>query len=398
MKGEMLIDYFETVYRPQKLAGKSASYIQCFERSLERFCMFHRGDIAIDKVTDEKLNEYRDWHLRSSRGTTATSRDDVLRIKRILAASRHHLRKPKKRTASKKRPESPTGLRDFFETVYVQERRLGRKTAAQFRWALDDFERWHKRPVRFEDLDSALSPYVEHLEERELSPATIKSRRAYFITLWRYAFAIGAVDEKPETLRIRQVALANRLPDAWTFEQMQTLLRACRTCAGGDSHYPSGIRRSYFWEALARFIYDTGVRRGDALATRFDQLGQNDDGYFVRLVQRKTRQGLLAPLSKGAWEAIERIREPKRELIFEWTQSEHCFHNHWRAIVTEAGLPVGQREGMQKIRRTSASHLEAVHPGAATRHLGHKTPDMARKHYIDPTISEGPRPLPPELE
>ena len=65
-------------------------------------------------------------------------------------------------------------------------------------------------------------------------------------------------------------------------------------------------------------------------------------------------------------------------------------------LLRYAGFPT-RGNGLQKLRRTSATHLEAVAPGSATTHLGHATPAMARAHYLDMRIITPLCPLPPEI-
>ncbi len=102
----------------------------------------------------------------------------------------------------------------------------------------------------------------------------------------------------------------------------------------------------------------------------------------------KTAVEILRPLSPETIEAIEATYPPKRELIFDWPHCGKHLRTKWLQIVRAAGLPGGRRQGLHKLRRTSASHLEAVAPGTAGRHLGHLTPGLAERHYIDPRIAK----------
>ena len=96
-------------------------------------------------------------------------------------------------------------------------------------------------------------------------------------------------------------------------------------------------------------------------------------------------------------QAISKTIPPHRELVFPWPYRREQLYVHWRKILRGAGVPVTARNGIQKLRRTSASHLEAVQPGSAMRHLGHATRGLAEKHYIDPRVAVARPPLPPEL-
>jgi hypothetical protein len=123
-----------------------------------------------------------------------------------------------------------------------------------------------------------------------------------------------------------------------------------------------------------------------------------DGKHYIRVVQHKTREGITCQLREETVKAIKATFPPKRELIFEWPHTPSIFYRHWNNLVYEAGLEVNRRNGPQKLRRTSASHLEAASPGTATAHLGHRSADLARKHYLDPNITQQKRPIPPSLD
>lgn len=74
-----------------------------------------------------------------------------------------------------------------------------------------------------------------------------------------------------------------------------------------------------------------------------------------------------------------------------WPGAPKNFYRAWRELRTTARVDGG---AMQRLRRSSASEVERVTPGAAAAFLGHATPGLAERCYIDPRIA-GPRPVSP---
>jgi integrase len=177
---------------------------------------------------------------------------------------------------------------------------------------------------------------------------------------------------------------------------MRALIEACRIFRG--QYYSNGVDHGRWWEAFVLVCYDTALRRGDMLALRRRQVEKAAGGFVVRIVQEKTGDGIIRQLRHFTMNAVDATFPPDRELIFDWPHSVSTLHDHWKEILQHAGMdPDNRRNGVQKIRRTSASHLERVKPGAATAHLGHRSADMAPRHYLDPKISRGDLPMPPDL-
>ena len=54
-------------------------------------------------------------------------------------------------------------------------------------------------------------------------------------------------------------------------------------------------------------------------------------------------------------------------------------------------IPQGAKHGFHKMRRTVASWLQAGGHNASDV-LKHSAPDVTRKHYLDPTITDGVHP------
>jgi len=229
------------------------------------------------------------------------------------------------------------------------------------------------------------------LMESELSvaPKTVRNRRGDILSIWRYAAEEHGLCIPPIDRRIRAVAVPKRIPEAWTLDEMKAIIAASKTIPG---YYQCGVKCCDWWEGFVRVGYDTALRLSDLLA-----LPVYIGGMFC-VVQEKTQTALTCQLRHSTIATLDRIRTPERVNLFEWNLDRTALWRHWKDfILTPAGLKTGHREGPQKLRRTSVSHLAAISEHAAQRHLGHATPGLARRHYIDPSIADGPQQMPPEI-
>ena len=77
-------------------------------------------------------------------------------------------------------------------------------------------------------------------------------------------------------------------------------------------------------------------------------------------------------------------------MIFEFGGTSPTFYRHYKKLLKLAGLPyVPHKSGLQKVRRTFASHIEA-NGGNATAALAHTARRTTEKSYIDPRIAKEP--------
>ncbi len=392
--GTTLRHFFETIFVPNYLTLCKGKYRRSYGTAADTYISYCQEDVTIGAITEKTLLSFSRWITGTGRGTEDTAETYVKRLRRILRFANDGafaIRSGHLETAPFKDIVEGS-LMHFFRTVYSVERAFRLETARQYEMSLSMFDRWHGKPVMLEELSRDLVNHflLDHGEGR--AKKTVKRRRADILAIWRYAAQVGELERGPQ--RIRPIKVPRHVPDAWTLHELGLLLAA----AGGkrfDRYYDSGIHRGRFWEAFILTTYDTGLRRGDMLRLARHQI--NDKGQ-VTLVQGKTEMGHYCAVRPTTLAAINRTFPPKRDLIFEWPYSPVTFNVEWRRILSVAGQPKRRGNGPQKLRRTSASHLERICPGAASHHLGHLTPDLAMKHYLDPTVAFADRPLPPPLD
>lgn len=281
-------------------------------------------------------------------------------------------------------------LKTFFLDAVCLEKELALSTIDQIAMTIKAFEEWHGGRITWEELTPATMNRWIIDQAKTLAPKTIKRRRGEVLSVWRYAANEHRLCPAPK--RIRSVRVDRVIPDAWTQEEWQAMLAAARSAQGV---YRSGLTIAAWWELFLRVTYDTGLRLDDV----FRLPARLVENSHLAMVQHKTRDGHIVRLSSKTIALGHSTTPQARKLLLPWHLGRKSFWNHWRRYISApSAIKVDRRNYAQKIRRTSASHLEAVSPGAAMHHLGHKTPGLAQRHYIDPTIAYGLAPLPPDLD
>lgn len=279
---------------------------------------------------------------------------------------------------------------DFSQLLraYQDAHDLKPSTVEQLRVTVRLFERWFAEvcggPFELSMLGETIVGEFLHTlgSERGDGPTTRNSKRRMLICLWRFAHRKGLAPsvEPADIVRFRE---PTRLPVAWTLAEMRALLRGCtryaprRPVPGWDQRHD---------RALILLIYDTGLRVQAALALRTADLS-SDGAVLARAETQKPCCDESKWLSEQTTDALAATFPPMRERLFPWPYGRRSLNARLRAIQRSAGLPASRRDLWQKQRRTSASWLERARPGAAQHHLGHKTPGMAARHYIDPRIA-----------
>jgi integrase len=288
---------------------------------------------------------------------------------------------------------------------YLRKHHVNRASAEQLTVVVTLFNRFYEAtygvPLHLAVLsEDLLEEYLYWLQDtRANGPVRINRQRSYVLTLWRYAHWAGLADEPRagDVLRFRE---PERIPRAWTQEELARMLVACdryvprRPVLGWDARHDKAIRL---------VIYDTGFRVAACLALERANLRQ--DGAI--LAEAETQKTLC---DEGHWlgrDTLSAVREilgdrmvpggnrlmvpATTSKIFNWPYRKRAFCDRWHKINELAGLGHTRRDGPQKMRRTSASWMEALAPGSAEGHLGHKTPGLAKKHYVDPLIVQSVR-------
>ena len=187
--------------------------------------------------------------------------------------------------------------------------------------------------------------------------------------------------------RIRTIHCPRLMPVAWSLDEVRKVLDVSAKLQG---RLQSGVKRPAFWTAFVQVGWHTGLRLGDLLELRRSDVA--DDGTLY-VMQRKTRWPIMHRLPTEALAAILATYPPERERIFGDALSRRHVAGFFKLICDMAGV----RSGTKMLRRSAATAIERAVPGGAMAFLGHLTPGLAAKHYIDPRHIWHDRPQPPRL-
>jgi integrase len=274
-----------------------------------------------------------------------------------------------------------------FCGTYCQQRlSLSHGGAEQLAVAVRQYSKWLGREATLGDLQQV--PVLGFLRAQMglLAPATINSKRQALLSLWRAAAEEGLLAWPPKIPKLRE---PERLPVAWTLDQVSRLLQTARALPG----IWYGVPRGLAWEICLLLIWDTGVRVGSVLAAEVSQVDLAAGLWRVPAEHQKgRRRDRLFRLHPQTIDAIARSlgngRTTTRLFPFPYRRREVWLH--LKCLLRDAGLPFDRTHLFHCLRRTTESY------GAAARGIewaaacvGH-SPAVARKSYISPLIFQPP--------
>lgn len=285
---------------------------------------------------------------------------------------------------------TPETLTEYL-IEYAATRPIEPETVRQYEIAVKLFEEWSGKPVRLADLDElTISAWLRDYS-RTVSQTTVRNKRTMVVGLWRNAADDGYLD--PPRRRIRTAKVIVDAPVAWTLEEVGRLRDACRLL---KRPHKCGLPRSLWWELAVCVAWDSGLRWGDLVRLRVDQVPPH--GICV-VTQHKTRRLSIFRLSPETMRLLHRSLELcPRELVCPWPASGETFREQVKRLVAKAGVRAGT---WKWLRRASGTDVEVQQRGAAAGHLGHRPGSrIAELYYVDPVIVAeatglvSPRPLP----
>lgn len=276
---------------------------------------------------------------------------------------------------------------------YEADRDIAASTKMQLTYAMRSFDRYFVprfgHPATLDELtDDLVNEWLLDMKAMGLSQSYIRSHRVWMVTLWRASHEAERCQTFPR--RIRRIKKPETIPEAWSADQVRLLLATVAELKGYYRY--TGYKKSLWWTCYIMVAWDTALRLCDLLAITPKQVGA--DGRIV-LIQAKTGWAHTAQLRPETMEALKRLGSLEvEETILPWNpKTRRHLHSCFRDILKAAGL-----KGSPKwLRRASATALEQKNPGAAMAHLGHRTPGLCYKHYVDPRLIQRDKPLPPPL-
>jgi integrase len=278
-------------------------------------------------------------------------------------------------------------LTDFFVSFYAPLRLRGRSenTARLYHCTIGSLAKWLGRDPTLEDLsDLGLARFLTHRASIR-SPYTAEKERSQLLSLAKFAFERRLIEVMPCVL---PAPLPERIPQAWSVEQIRMLVVACEKTDGMISGKPAGL----WFETLVCVLWETAERIGAVLDARIVDYGEAR--LLARAEYRKgKKRDKLYCLSEATCSLLDELvmgRKPS-EKIFLWDRPKTMLWYAFGRVVDRAGLGGGRRAKFHQLRRSAATHF-AARGGDATAFLDHSSP-RTTKAYLDPRfIQTGPQP------
>lgn len=285
---------------------------------------------------------------------------------------------------------------EFFETIYSPLKLRGRSenTRRLYRCTIGSFKKFLKRdPVLTDLTDLTLARFLTYRASIR-SGYTAEKERTQLCSLSRFAFERRLIEINP---CVPPAPLPERIPSAWTIDQLRTLMQACSRWDGSVGKVPA----SAYFSALVAVLWESAERIGAILECRVSDYGSGQ--LYVRAEYRKGKKRdriyHLTPQTCRLLDAVVRGKRPK-DKIFAWDRPYSMLWYEFGKIVESARLGGGRRAKFHQLRRSAATHYAAAcgSASAATEFLDHASP-RTTKAYLDPRfLKTGPAPcdmLPP---
>jgi integrase len=226
---------------------------------------------------------------------------------------------------------------------------------------------WQVEEMTTEMVDDYLTEALTNL-----APNTVANHRRMLTTLMVEARRLGLNTCIVE--RFRRVKVPAPLPVAWSLTEIKHLVETARRTPGlVHDLFP----KASFLEAWFLTAYATGLRAGDLIDMRWDQLR----GRKIYVRQNKTSTPHVAVFTDEALSACRAL--PKRPRIFGDFAALNTIQQWVAECVERAGL-----SGSTKTLRKSCATYAKVKGMSPKQKLGHRTDGLAERHYVDQLLYE----------
>lgn len=217
--------------------------------------------------------------------------------------------------------------------------------------------------------------------------ATTRSNyRRGALTLRRFAFARGWSPHYPTT--VVKVKSQPQPPVAWTMAELSAVVAAARKLT---YHFKrSRCSAALFFEGFIRVGFESGLRFSDILNLRKTQLREGR----LYAVANKTGVAIPRRLSAACVDVLTKLGVLSSDgTFFRWAIAKKQLRAHFKKLCLSAGVQGTPRW----LRRSGATHCEISQPGSAGRFLGHLSPGLAYRFYVDRTLLDEHCPSPPPI-
>ena len=263
---------------------------------------------------------------------------------------------------------------------YVSIRLVGRagQTRLLMNSAIVAFGRHLKRVPLVRDLtDATISEFASARLAGGSAIATVQQNQLKLLALWRFACEVG---ERREWPTIKAVSVPERIPAAWTREELARIFGSIKNSEGLIGAVPATL----WWETLHRLLWDSGERVAAILGLKWSMVSLADGTLLVPAELRKgqTRDKTYR-LSEDTIRCLEALPH-RKGLMLKWDRSACQLYYQYRIILRRAELPTDRRSMFHRMRRSVASHIKAA-GGDAMEAMDHASAKTTAS-YLDPRI------------
>lgn len=388
--------YLAEIYIPDRQAkiGMAASTAKHYQYIASRLRAWAGQAVRLRDLSDERLADFEQWCVADG-CTKQTARNRVQSARTVLRHWRPDDERWEVAAALQRRPvlrfletDVPGSLEQLFQDHYLPENTKvnSETTIKQYGRCIRMFSEFLGHTAKLGDLtDENLGRYLRtRVRVDGVKEVTANTEAKQLKALWTWAARKRLVDHEPTIAKLPE---PERIPQAWTREELAKLFAACRKARGGMG----AVGAAAYWTAFHMVAWDTGERTGAMLALQWSMLDPESGHLTVPAEVRKGRsKAMVYRLKPRTLQRLEAIREPERELIF-GPMKAAAFYHRYKKLILSAGLDwTPHKTGPQKMRRTFASFITAA-GGDATAALRHSTRAVTEQSYNDPRIA---RPTP----
>lgn len=278
-------------------------------------------------------------------------------------------------------------LSELLDVYFKENPRIRHEHSKNhYRWAIADLAEYLGRDPLVSDLSvERIAGLMVWLRDgrRRLTPAGVNGRRHRLGALWRWCASRGWI--LPPTY-IPLAVEPQRIPQAWTEEELRQLFWAASVCHGSYD----GIPLKIWWPAFLGVLWDTGERTAAILASEWKNLRSDGVLYVPAAIRKGQRRDMVYRLHTDTLTALSLVkaaRFPGPSFPIFGTGDATGFYYKYARLLKIAGLPGGRLNGPHKMRRSFATYVKKM-GGDATAALGHSSDAVTRRSYLDPTICE----------
>lgn len=278
-------------------------------------------------------------------------------------------------------------LTEFFFNVYRPLRLRGRaeNTTRLYKATIAAFGRFLGRDPLLADAADELT-LARYLEERAKShsPYTAEKERTQLMAMARLANERRMIPAMPTC---PPSVLPDRIPQAWSVEELERLFAAAARAPG----YIGKIPAADYFTTMLSVCWESGERIGALLEATPADYRRPD--LVIRAEARKgRRRGRSYPLSPETCDRIERLLSYGGDRIFPWPHTKTYLWDKLKKTILEPAGLAAKRIGFHQVRRSAISHIYAA--GAdPVAFAGHASPSTTKRWYLDPRMGPaGPKP------